>query len=143
DHADPLLLAGTQDALHEVDEVSRVPGARVLPLLALHDRHRDFGQVIEGEVVDPAPFDERHRRIDGITPETLAVRDANEVARHAPRRLLEVSRLLGAVADEVAVGDLGPLDQGLPVEVDPGTGRTARILRDLPPPPLAHPQLPA
>ena len=39
--------------------------------LFLHDRHRDFSEVVEHEIVDWSTFDLAHWRVKEISPESL------------------------------------------------------------------------
>src|SRR5690606_9789083 len=72
--ADVLLDDVGQDLAHERYEVARVALRRVTHPLLLHDRHRDFRQVIEHQVVDrPAPH-LFHGRGQAVAPEALARR---------------------------------------------------------------------
>src|SRR5690606_23536016 len=44
-----------------------------------------LGQVVHAEVVDRAPREQLERRVDAVSPEALAIGDANRL--HAPVRL--------------------------------------------------------
>src|SRR5690606_5262509 len=75
---------------HERHEIACVALRRVAHALALHDRHRDFRQVVEHQVVDrPAPdlFDGSGQ---AIAPEALAGCNTNPLhilpsSPHGPR----------------------------------------------------------
>ena len=66
-----------QHALHRTDEISRVPEGRVALLLLLKDRHGDFGQVVEHQVVDRPSLYLAPRCIEIVTPEPLTACHAN------------------------------------------------------------------
>ena len=74
--SDAALLE-RQDTRHHIDEIARVAGPRVASFLLLQDRHRDFGEVIEGEIVDRSSLHELRRSFEPVSPESLAVGDAN------------------------------------------------------------------
>ena len=69
-----------QHALDRADEVARVAHLRVALLLLLQNAHRDFGEVVEHQVVDVAALDLAARRLEPVAPEALARRDANDAA---------------------------------------------------------------
>src|SRR5437899_7177434 len=79
---DPPLRDDRQDALHEGDEVLRVPERRIARLLLLQDGHRDFGQVVHHEVVHRSAGHLAVRRLEPVTPEPLPRGDAH---RGGPR----------------------------------------------------------
>ena len=79
DNLDIPLDAGRQDLLHQRHEVSRVTALRIARLLLLHDRHRDFSQIVKHQIVNRAAFNLPHRRFGQVTPESLAGGDANLV----------------------------------------------------------------
>ena len=60
-----------QHALHRADEVARVAHRRVALLLLLQDGHRDFGEVVEHQVVDRPALDLPPRRVEPVAPEAL------------------------------------------------------------------------
>ena len=51
---------------------------RVALLLLLQNRHRDFGEVVEHQVVDRPAFHLATRRVEPVAPEALAGGDAND-----------------------------------------------------------------
>src|SRR5919199_379098 len=54
---------------HQRHEVARVARARVARALLLHDRHRDFGEVVEHQVVDRPLVNLTHGRVEHVAPE--------------------------------------------------------------------------
>jgi predicted ATPase len=76
DDPDPLFPERREDLPDQLHEVHRVPRLRVAAPLLLEDRHRDLGEVVEGQIVERALLDEADRGVDGVPPETLTVRDA-------------------------------------------------------------------
>ena len=85
DDADALLHQWREEPLHERDEVPREACAGVSGALLLHDRHGDFGEVIEHEVVDGSLLDLADRGLEVVAPKPLATGDAYHVRlSHGP-----------------------------------------------------------
>src|SRR6185369_6417216 len=61
-----------QDPAHQRNEVFRITRIRVACLLFLHDRHRDFRQVVEHQVVDWSTFNLADGCVRKISPEPLS-----------------------------------------------------------------------
>ncbi len=78
DHSHTALGDAGQHALDRADEVARVPHVRVALLLLLQNAHRDFGEIVEHQVVDRTTLDLPARRLEPIAPEALPRRDAND-----------------------------------------------------------------
>ncbi len=77
DDADPLLAQAWGGCSGSARRSrSRSPACGIALPRLLHDRHRDFGEVVERQVVERALLDEAARRVDRIAPEPLAVGDA-------------------------------------------------------------------
>src|ERR1044072_5036744 len=74
---DVAFDAHRQNALHQWNEVARVTRVWIPCFLFLHDRHRDFRQIVEHEVIDWSTFNLTHGRVGKISPETLACCYAN------------------------------------------------------------------
>ena len=71
DHFHPALGHAGQHTFHRAKEVARVAHRRVALLLFLQDRHRDFGEVVEHEIIDRSPLDLSPRRVEPVAPEPL------------------------------------------------------------------------
>src|SRR5690606_27031387 len=69
-----------EDAFHRANEVARISHAWVTLLLLLHDGHRDFGEVVEHQVIDVATFNLSAGRFQPVAPETLATCHARRAA---------------------------------------------------------------
>ena len=77
DHADAALYQIRQHARDHVDEIARVAGFGIARALLLQDRHGDFGQIIEREVIERAAPDLFDGRFERVAPEALSIRDSN------------------------------------------------------------------
>ena len=81
DDAHAAFGDGRQHALDGADEVARVSHVRVALLLLLQNAHRDFGEIVEHQIVDVAAFDLPARRLEPIAPEALPRCDAYDARR--------------------------------------------------------------
>ena len=66
-----------QDSPHQRNEILRVTGIRIARLLLLHDRHRDFREIVEHQIVDWSTFNLAHGRVRKISPKALSGCNAN------------------------------------------------------------------
>ncbi len=78
DHLDAPGDDRGKDGFHGTDKVSRVAHGRITLFLLLQDGHRDFGEVVEHQVVDRAAFDLPSWSVEPVAPESLAGGDAND-----------------------------------------------------------------
>ena len=78
DHAHAARRDRRQHALDRANEVARVTHVRVALFLLLQNAHRDFGEVVEHQVVDLPAFDLASRRLEPVSPEPLPRRDADD-----------------------------------------------------------------
>ena len=69
---DVSLDARRQYSPHQRNEIFRVTGVRIAGFLFLHDRHRDFGEIVEHQIVDWSTFNLAHRCVEKISPEALS-----------------------------------------------------------------------
>ena len=76
----PRSATAAKHALHRADEVARVSHLRVALLLLLQNRHRDFGEVVEHQIVDVPALDLAPRRLEPVAPEALPRRDAHDAS---------------------------------------------------------------
>src|SRR5260370_12829918 len=58
-------------------EIARIAEQRIGILLLLQNRHGDFCQVVENQVVDGTLLDQADGGFEPIAPESLSIRDAN------------------------------------------------------------------
>ena len=68
---------GGKDAFHRTHEVARVAKRRIALLLLLENRHRDFGEVVEHQVINRPAFHLTARCVEIIAPESLTGGDAD------------------------------------------------------------------
>ena len=80
DHAHASRRDGRQHALDRADEIARVPHLGIALLLLLQNAHRDFGEVVEHEVVDLPALHLAPRRLEPVAPESLSRRDADHAS---------------------------------------------------------------
>ena len=66
-----------ENLLHERNKIARVSGGRVTRALLLHDRHRDFGQIVEHQIINGAALNLTHGRVQLVAPEPLPARNTN------------------------------------------------------------------
>src|SRR5262249_33750015 len=57
-------------ATEDIDEVGRVPGLRIPGFLDSQDRHGEFSEVFEREIVEPTGGSQSYGRIEVIAPES-------------------------------------------------------------------------
>src|SRR5262245_27518709 len=81
DDAHATLGDGRPDALHGTDEVTRVPHLRIALFLLLQNAHRDFGEIVEHQVVDWTTFGLAARRLEPVAPESLSGGYTDHLAR--------------------------------------------------------------
>ena len=77
-------VVGAQLIFETSDErrkVARVAEIGVAFLLLLQNGHRDFGQIIEDQVIDGTILNEAHGRFEPVAPEALSVGDADHLKR--------------------------------------------------------------
>src|SRR5262245_25308536 len=68
DDAHATLHDSWQHTLDGPDEITRVTHLWVTFLLLLQNAHRDFGEIVEHQVVDVAALDLSPRRLEPVTP---------------------------------------------------------------------------
>src|SRR5207247_4264326 len=91
-------------------EVGRVSGGRVALLLDGQNRHRQFGQVLQGEVIEMTGRGQLDRRILTVAPKAAAVADAyhhwsgyqNNAGRRASSRPAAPLRVINGIASAYA-----------------------------------------
>ncbi|MNQ75651.1 hypothetical protein D3C85_904550 [compost metagenome] len=76
DHADLLLCDARQQRRQHLDEVGGIAGVRALQPGAGHDRHGDFGQVIEYQVIQRGALHQLGGGGGGVAPEGGGAADA-------------------------------------------------------------------
>ena len=80
DHLDVAFLQLLRDAADQRGKVAGIAEFGVLLALLLQDGHGDFGQIIEGEIVDRAAVHQADGSFQPVAPEALTVSDANHKA---------------------------------------------------------------
>ena len=78
DHLDATFRDGGKDAFHGADEVTRVAHAGITLFLLLQNRHRDFCEVVEHQVIHLTTFHLTAWRFQPVAPEALAAGDAHD-----------------------------------------------------------------
>ena len=78
DHLDATFRHGRKHAFHGADEVARVTHAGIALFLFLQNRHRDFSEVVEHQVIDLTTFHLTTRRFQPVAPEALTAGDAHD-----------------------------------------------------------------
>ncbi len=61
-----------QNSPHQRNEIFCVTGIGIAGLLLLHDRHRDFREIVEHQIVDWSTFNLAHGCVRKISPEALS-----------------------------------------------------------------------
>ena len=84
DHANAPLLQIRQHAGDHVHEIARVSGLGIARALLLQNRHGDFGQIVERQIVDGSAPHLFHGRFERIAPEPLPIGDANHLLHNVP-----------------------------------------------------------
>src|ERR1051326_6521337 len=77
DPSHAAVCDGRQNALHCPDEVTRVTHIRITLFLFLQNAHRDFGEIVEHQIIDISSLDLTSRRREPISPKALSRRDAH------------------------------------------------------------------
>ena len=75
---------GWGQSAEDVDEIRGEPGLLVPVLEQRQDRHGEFGQVLQGEVVEPPGLRQPDRGIDVIPPEPAPVPDPHPLHGRVP-----------------------------------------------------------
>ena len=81
DDLDAALGDAAQHRFHRAHEILRVPRRRITFLLLLQNGHRDFGEVIEHEIVHRPALGLAARRLEPVAPEPLGAGDAHDLLR--------------------------------------------------------------
>ena len=77
DHLDAAFRDGWEHAFHGADKVARVAHAGITFFLLLQNRHRDFSEVVEHQVIHLTTFHLTTRRFQPVAPEALTAGDAD------------------------------------------------------------------
>ena len=75
-HLHSLVHDRRKHTLHRADEIARVTHFRVALLLLLQNRHRDFGEIVEHQIIDVSTFDLTTWCFQPIAPEALPAGDS-------------------------------------------------------------------
>ena len=79
DDADAPLLQIGEHAGDHVDEVAGVAGIGVARPLLLQDRHGDFGQIVERQIIDGAAAHLFDGGFERVAPEALSIRNSDHI----------------------------------------------------------------
>src|SRR5450830_226437 len=93
DHADALALEIAQQRREHLDEIGGVAGLGIFHSCAGKDRHRDFRQVVEDQVIQCAAVHQLGGGGAGIAPEGAGTADTNRLAHEKSFLEWLVSRL--------------------------------------------------
>ncbi len=72
-----LLQKHRRETLQNIEKIAGVTSVGIALLLQGKDRHRQFGQVFEGEIIETAALRQTDRCIHAVAPEAAAVADAH------------------------------------------------------------------
>ena len=73
-----LAEDGTEP-FEDIEEIAGKTRLRIALLLQRQDRHGQFGEIFEREIIEPALLGQQQRRVDVVAPEAAAVADPNHV----------------------------------------------------------------
>src|SRR5207302_7593427 len=101
------------ESFQDVMKITRETGLRITLLQQREDRHGQFRQVLQGQVIQFAARGQLDRGVEVVAPEPAAVADADAFHRTCPSSLVlcplyRIPAAGPAVSDEDAAGD----DQG-------------------------------
>src|SRR5262245_51894885 len=71
-----LLPEQRGQTLQHIEEIGSETRLAVALLLQRQDRHGQFGEVFEGQIIEPAMLSQDHRSVQVVAPEAAAVADA-------------------------------------------------------------------
>ena len=78
DHLDAAFRDGRKHTFHGADEIARISHARITLFLLLQNRHRDFGEVVQHQIIDLTTLYLTTRGFEPVTPEALTAGDAHD-----------------------------------------------------------------
>ena len=73
-----------QDGTHAIFKLGVVAASLASPHSERFAGDGALGEALEGDVVEPAPLDQLHRRLPAVAGEARAGADANLICRHRP-----------------------------------------------------------
>ncbi len=76
-HSNVAINQRRQYPINHRDKVTGIPGFGITGALFLHNRHGDFGQIIENQVVNRAAFNLTKWGFQPVTPKSLPTSNAD------------------------------------------------------------------